>query len=854
MTVLFSEHKQRQAAVASAYAVSMMHPSVKGPTIRDESAPAVVRLDDDRLVLVPDHGRGEHETIPSCCVQQSHLFQDLLCSLEEIGDAVLPVCVGAVRVWMQYVNLKYTDTNKHTSPGGLRHSGGPRETGNDNWRWDELLGLYLAADVLIDDATQTEAASELAAVLQSCNTRDALLLQQVAAQLPDHLLSAALSHVRLPHCLLQLPPAFHPPALRAHHPSIDLDNTLSLPRLPILAGLPAFSAAATLTRLAHLSAAGQHLTQAAPAAVTPLSGLQALTALGLSNTGLPQSATSALAAVLPSLPLLAALDLSGSVIPAAAMRALEPALAQCAALSHLCLQNTVPPSAAGHNGPISRDVLPLSARALGRLCVLVLSSRETLCATTADPDPEAALTPTGLLQFACGLSRLRFLKLECEGIICPEHAPAAAHALASLTQLDRLCYQMPAVLPGDAQPHRRRCMSARTDDQVYQAKRAAIYQLWDAVASLTQLSALELSFAPIELGYSWQPVLASIGRLTRLRHLSLHHLGGRPDDSARLASAVDQLQLLTTLAIRCTPRSETTCADAVVVACGLPALRQLHVPLSTRHSSNACRAALVGAAHLECLTVDLAMYEPQASLLPHNQWMPLLAAAETLRLVSTWRGDDGAWIAALLPAVSAHRTLRVLRVDGLGRPLEHLLSGLLLAAAKVQSIKELTLDVACRRGSDSSPTKPARIFKLRHLVGTGIRELELTGESELLSRDAPLIRHMVQGAAALTGLRALQCTSVAEAYTVCMPEPAEMGLRTLVIRCMTAKDLELLRELLGQLCHLTRLSVGSVKQYNQFTEAEWMESKHGWIQVKNLVAELLPGTAFSAGPGNDAVY
>eukprot|EP00892_Ulva_mutabilis_P002168 jgi/Ulvmu1/11952/UM082_0031.1 len=252
---------------------------------------------------------------------------------------------------------------------------------------------------------------------------------------------------------------------------------------------------------------------------------------------------------------------------AATTRTLEAALARCTALRHLRLQNTVPPS---HDGDSSITTLPISGTALSRLTSLSLGSRQVVHTTRPDADAEALLTPMALLQHAARLPRLRELTLEINSCICAEWGMAVAHALASLTHIQRLQYRMPAVLLRPERQRERGSSSQDSEDSEEEGsveKREvagfATHRIWCSVEALTQLTALELKGSSGDECYSWLPAL----------NLCL-------DAPSGLAAMVKQLRHLTHVSLHSISQAKGVCDSAILEACAHPTLCSLDATIS----------------------------------------------------------------------------------------------------------------------------------------------------------------------------------------------------------------------------------------------------------------------------------
>lgn len=143
------------------------------------------------------------------------------------------------------------------------------------------------------------------------------------------------------HCLLCLPPPFHQPAFRAHHPSTDSHRSLRLSRTPLPLMLPVLRTAASLQSLRAVCLAGETVPRTATPLATLLHGLPNITALDLRDTGLSSAAVAALTAALPTLRHLEALDVSDNRVRLGPLRGLARGIARCAALRALRMLRTV---------------------------------------------------------------------------------------------------------------------------------------------------------------------------------------------------------------------------------------------------------------------------------------------------------------------------------------------------------------------------------------------------------------------------------------------------------------------------------------------------------------------------------
>eukprot|EP00892_Ulva_mutabilis_P001965 jgi/Ulvmu1/1176/UM108_0002.1 len=433
---------------------------------------------------------------------------------------------------------------------------------------------------------------------------------QVVPQLPQHLLLETLADVPLPHILLHLPPHTHPLALRAHHPSTDTTRALTISHLPVEAMHALVSAAAKLTHLRTLSLAGLTIPEYDDhGSLTPLTSLQALTGINVSNTGLGGRACplNALNHALPAMPLLATLDLSDSVLDDCAMETCLNLFHICSSVESLSLLRAFPASESGFYGLELLADCTIDMPGLTALSVGGRGNTESLC---WDFTEECTRAPLKFVRSMTRLAGLRELTMAVHACVSPDNALAMAGALAAKTQLVGLRYTVPS--PDDWDPD-----EGTNDDQ-------AVRRVWGALARAVglrmRLTALKLCFDEGDLDHVRAPWMAAVSHLTRLCCLSLR----------------ESFEVIAT------------------AACALRGLRQLHIPIFTvQHSDAGCRA-LLAATHLEQLAGDMHVVtgEDEQSF-DVTPWLPLLPAP---------RACCAMWMRPLVSVVAAHSTLRSLHV------------------------------------------------------------------------------------------------------------------------------------------------------------------------------------------------
>eukprot|EP00892_Ulva_mutabilis_P005672 jgi/Ulvmu1/3477/UM016_0097.1 len=194
----------------------------------------------------------------------------------------------------------------------------------------EGAGTVQAADVLVDEETKAQAATETSALLRaSCTSLhpDTAAVSNASTvahvhTLPDHLLTAILQDVPLRHCLRPLTTTFHATALRAHCPAIDT-RSLPLPCLPPSPLPIALHACATFAGLESLCLTNHTPPPDSPSHISRLSSHSALTSLTLQEAALKAPHACALASALPAMLRLLTLDLSRNCITADIMHALD---------------------------------------------------------------------------------------------------------------------------------------------------------------------------------------------------------------------------------------------------------------------------------------------------------------------------------------------------------------------------------------------------------------------------------------------------------------------------------------------------------------------------------------------------
>ena len=441
---------------------------------------------------------------------------------------------------------------------------------------------------------------------------------QALKALPDHLLSITLVQIPIQQCLRHLPPTFHAQALRAHHPSVDSHNALSLPRLnPSL--LPfAIAAAATLQHLQTLSLTEHTLPPEAAACLSPLSTLTALTALTLRDVALSNAHACALASTLPFLYALQTLDLSRNRLTAAVMHSLSPALAQSTALRSLGLQKAFSRSSPAEptNSCTSTPLQSLATALpnLVHLTSLTLGTRE-LAPHAADTHADVET----LLHSLNAISTLRHLELDFPVGACSPESKLWATPLATITSLHSLHLCVPDEA-GDSTTRLRKGGAA--------SAQASGHAVGDALRCLTDLTALQLDLTHCDLeGPRVVHLLSGLTALTLLRRLwlraffPLSHAGTVAAGCTALADALPALAALSSLYLRAAHRSRghvtafgrersapgvssVTHVAAAAVA-GLPHLQRMHVPVSTAPDGHEQLVSTLAAATRLLLSVDL---------------------------------------------------------------------------------------------------------------------------------------------------------------------------------------------------------------------------------------------------------
>lgn len=381
---------------------------------------------------------------------------------------------------------------------------------------------------------------------------------------------AILSRNPLPQCLSQLPPHWHALALRAHHPSIDISNTLILEHHPISSVHRTLRTAATLNRLETLSLDGVTLPaeRDGDPCLRALGGITTLTALSLRDVGLRHPRAAALAAVLPAMHNLRSLDLSRNVFPSSV---LAPALARCTALHTLNLWDSLSPL------PEDRNVLPPLSRALpalGRLTSLAIGQFQlSENRLRSKPHEQPVEEWVGLMASLLRLPHLVDLQLDIfKGLVLLDSIAPVALALAQLTLLSRLRFVVPALmeeLPVTVQAAQG---AADADEATSPHIREAVEREFGGVfRSLTSLTSLRLD-VPL-------PVYTS--RRFRV-------------DYCHVEALLSELTCLESLEVLClrvqTPSTAMCCPGQICQALAvalpfMPSLRQvqlLHPPLDQR--------------------------------------------------------------------------------------------------------------------------------------------------------------------------------------------------------------------------------------------------------------------------------
>eukprot|EP00892_Ulva_mutabilis_P004627 jgi/Ulvmu1/2536/UM139_0004.1 len=744
---------------------------------------AIIRVEGEKLKLACG---SEEEAVPSPCVRRSRLLQDILVGSDLKGDALLPIGADAARAWMQHVNGTTTPvaTKTCSCTAGVFHSSdasevdGENEHLNDALKADservhmnDLLGLYMAADILIDDTTKAHAAAELGALLQSCAEEQSAAISICCNHNTDH--RRASRAPRPCSHLSRAPPALSPP--HAKH-SVLFCGPRSSPfrrrqRRPLPRALPPAPRrhAARPRRCSHPHPPLQPLLCRPDSPVQPRHHHRG--PLRPPGTHRPQRLQHTLVggrcdrpcrhAAVPAPP--------GQPRPQQecydhdtdTMRALAPAIAECLSLRRLNLLQTMPLTSDGYS---TMHVLAQSATALAHITSLAVGSRGCRHYDGAD----YSSTPHDVLCSLACLPLLQTLDLDLSSWAAASDAAAISVALPELAQLESLGYTVFG-LPDDETSQ-----SGSEVDFGVAGNDADVCgsPWWDcgaALGKLTALRALELRFDGCWPQLKQEPWLLAIGSLVHLRRLHLDFTDGDVSDTdaatlpatLALLTNLTQLRVFRNIVVSISNDHDPDLAGVASVACALPKLQTLHIPVSTE-STDAFRQTLLNATHLKSLTVCMCTGSLDGSGVDIIPWLPLVPAATSLCIdvYGHVGGDDHSeWMRELAAAIADSSSLTSLCFRWpcawcmRHQPRAH--EEILRAAAGLPGLRKL-----CTKFGECD-TEGITVHSSDVHRMSGLTDLNVSGRTLIAERGA-------NGVEAMTSLRSLSCIEVSVARAVCI--------------------------------------------------------------------------------------